>query len=965
MSSIPIDNIEVAFPFSPYTVQVEYMQAVLRSLKGAHNALLESPTGTGKTMCLLCATLAWLEDWRAYCRSNGFNDPTLLRRVVYCSRTHAQLTQVIREFERTRYSSCFSMAVLGSRDHMCVNPQVVRLPSQHAQQKMCSTLREERNCRFFRGYQGYSDNKNSLMDEFWVHDMEDLVKEGQKCGLCPYFYERDKARDADIVFLPYNYVFDTSLRKQLPFELSGSILIVDEAHNLPSVLGAVSGMNLQPLDLTNAIHDCSRAMALRKVLMKAAEDSEEQCDLMDEQELAALKIILCDLETFIAGEPAQLPDGEDSKKYSHRVGGTGFVEGEIVRRGSYMIPFLKKASITRDMFFGEDNAKGGMNEVISKALTLLNQGETAGVGLSKVQQFLTFVFGQCLEVDDDEACFFIMTSGRGTGDRCSVRTLSYWCMDISRSIKGVVDSTHSLLLTSGTLSPLDHFAMELGIHFEVRLKGDHVIEQKQVVASVLCKGPGGERLNGSYAFRCGAGYRGAIGATLVNISTLTPGGMLVFFPSYVAMNAAVDLWRTGSGRVGETETIWAALVKNKPVFVEPGNAEDANTVLKSYQQEVDKDPTRGALLLAVCRGRTGEGVDFADHHGRCVVVVGIPFANCTDLLVRLKREYITRVATHRPKVDGKLFTGDEWYVNEAMRSVSQCIGRVIRHRNDYGAIVLADERFADRMNCLPKWVASRCTVHREFGGSYACVADFFKSFRRVKGGTTRPSTQFVDPAAPNRSSRETATGVNGTELPTEANVAGIPSSAEMAKNFAARADLEASSAKGDQVRKIFEKAAEMPVSISVSHKSLKTTPEEGVSDAQHTEAGEGASRPTFRKQVITQPQVSHNIASPPVDTIVGSTSGEFCKFLKQQLQPESYAKFKGILHRIAEMRTQCSLPSDDRKRILSSAFDDLAVLFREAAGERYMDLLSSFCQHIPEEFHLYYTYLIRKRKRTP
>ena len=59
MPVLHLRGIEVTFPFKPYQVQIDYMEKVIESLQTHQNAVLESPTGTGKTLCLLCAALAW------------------------------------------------------------------------------------------------------------------------------------------------------------------------------------------------------------------------------------------------------------------------------------------------------------------------------------------------------------------------------------------------------------------------------------------------------------------------------------------------------------------------------------------------------------------------------------------------------------------------------------------------------------------------------------------------------------------------------------------------------------------------------------------------------------------------------------------------------------------------------------------------------------------------------------------
>lgn len=58
-----------------------------------------------------------------------------------------------------------------------------------------------------------------------------------------------------------------------------------------------------------------------------------------------------------------------------------------------------------------------------------------------------------------------------------------------------------VLLTSGTLSPLDSLAAELRLPFPVRLENPHVIDPKRVWVGVITSGPGNVSFNSTFGQR--------------------------------------------------------------------------------------------------------------------------------------------------------------------------------------------------------------------------------------------------------------------------------------------------------------------------------------------------------------------------------------------------------------------------------------------------------------------------------
>jgi len=49
---------------------------------------------------------------------------------------------------------------------------------------------------------------------------------------------------------------------------------------------------------------------------------------------------------------------------------------------------------------------------------------------------------------------------------------------------------------------------------------------------------------------------------------------------------------------------------------------------------------KGSILIAVCRGKMSEGLDFSYDSCRCVILVGIPYPNILDPKVPLKKEVL-------------------------------------------------------------------------------------------------------------------------------------------------------------------------------------------------------------------------------------------------------------------------------------------------------------------------------------
>lgn len=645
-------------------------------------------------------------------------------KIYYGTRTHKQIEQVVREFKKTEYKKV-PMAILSSRDRTCINLEVATHPDKN---DICADMAGKRfnrslgrqmgKCPFYLNSEQITNNYSLFLtdingreaDSPW--DLEELVGFGRKNNCCPYFATKDFHESANIVFAPYNYLIDPIIRQSSEIKLENAIVIFDEAHNIEDTCRDAASLSMTLKEIRE----------LRLYFETLAGGSTVPDSI--KKEIESFAVLTAEFHKKVSEISQNLNVDhtlssfeEDAKVFNGQEAAVLF---ESIGLGCDDLNSVVKDLIKLSENDNEKKEKPKDNVTIHSDETTEQQvlefkiHKTFLMQLEKITHALNFMFSEKLQFVEDYECAIIKRLARSNQKSTKLFSqkskrkndvpedaeldmydieFNLWCMNPAVAFLPIQRKTHCTIITSGTLSPLDTFKGELQTEFKNTIETKHVVGESQVWAGIVSKGPSGYDLNCSFKASESFKFQDELGETLYQICRITPNGLLVFFPSYSMMSKLLQRWE-GTALTGKLKNL-------KDFFIEPqrGNPREFDAIMCEY---ISSASGKGALLFAVCRGKISEGLDFADEQARAVVTVGIPFPNVRNLQIDLKRKHNDRKACKNKEI----LPGSKWYESQAFRALNQAFGRCIRHRNDWGAIILIDSRlnYHHYQNALSKWL---------------------------------------------------------------------------------------------------------------------------------------------------------------------------------------------------------------------------------------------------------------------
>jgi len=260
--------------------------------------------------------------------------------------------------------------------------------------------------------------------------------------------------------------------------------------------------------------------------------------------------------------------------------------------------------------------------------------------------------------------------------------LEYRCLDPSLAVKPIVEAAAGTLIMSGTISPIELFAEVLGLE-SAEKKAYPAIQDPENIRMYV-----DPRVTTTYRERTPE-MTLAIGERIAVELTRVESGALIFFPQRGLMDRSIDAW-LDEGIVEARRGLH--YLGKKQLFVE-GRTAVSNRALVARYKRAAVSPG-GAVLCAVFRGRNSEGSNFPGEQARGIMLVGVPYANYGDPLVKAQIGYYNK------QRDGM---GQRWYTMDAFRAANQALGRGIRGIDDWCHYWLLDRRYVNRLSLVSHW----------------------------------------------------------------------------------------------------------------------------------------------------------------------------------------------------------------------------------------------------------------------
>lgn len=659
-----------------YPIQRDFIEKAQNIIENEKVGIFSSPTGTGKTMSLLCSLIKFVEKQEDEHENLSKENKMLMEqlfgeakkkcKIFYCSKTHIQLNQAIKELKNVLPN--VNAVIVGSRKLYCQNKSVNKYTDANIVTEKCKDLVNNNSCNL---YNNYNENRTKTITGN-ILDIEEINKTCNKNQFCSYFYAKEYAQRCEIIFLPYTLLFSKEGRQSLDIDLKDSIIVVDEAHNIYDIV-----LQMNTVTITNKI--------IKKYYDAFQKYKQKYEKRMLKVNLDKIKSVICILQKLIDFF-ANINENKENLIMNESL----IVNKDVLAKESKKID---NKSNNCELLNGSQE-----NEVYTKVLSVSNFLITSYLDdynmldleeymrenkiTEKLEGFNTNLHHQLYNI----AKFLRLLVYSDTNGRIfyNKHKIQFMPLDASMYFEDILDCK-SLILAGGTMEPIDNLQ---------RVMKDREIEYhsypsvcNNFIGLIVSIGPTKKQIKLNFDTKNNQETISEVLKSVLNFSNLVKkGGIICFLPS----KSYLQIFKNETNKYKF----------NKKIMF------DDEYCFFDYKAAIEKEEQ--VILFSVMGGKLSEGVNFNDDLCRLLIVIGVPYP------------------TYNLETQEKIkYYGNSYTKLVAMQTVNQSIGRALRHKDDYSAIVLLDIRFNDLTGYLSPWIKEKI-VSCGFPNAILSIAKFYK-----------------------------------------------------------------------------------------------------------------------------------------------------------------------------------------------------------------------------------------------